>query len=520
MFGTDSPCDSERLNNAFVDATQYINPVIADRSKLTISLWRGMIPRGNFRYGEGYIKKTQTFYGDTGEQDAGASWVVVEASRPPNPETGDLGHDSCRYESAVVGYGFEEKSYQLRETTRRTFDICLSDIQFKWQYEKQLAMIFKSLANVTLSEWEQWEREVYIDFANKWVASNSSTSDIGLGTWATTLGSGTITIPAGGLDAIGTLTQPVLDRIYMYLERQARAAAIGSADGMPQFGLVTSPESSTDIIRQDAVRDADMRYVRPNFLVEGFGTVRAYQGYGHIHDIAAPRYKVNDTGTALERVWPFMKTATTIGNAVNVDPEYIKAPFEVSIVFLKDVYRLLVPPPNPSSIAGAYKFDPADNFGEFHWINGWDRCENILREKGFFFGRYRSAAEPLEYSNDAVAILHRRCNALDLSFCFASDGACTATAVTTCAKHTAADEDDDATVYDLVLADDLGCGVGEQVQVAFTGGATLDAIIVSDDNTPEYVVAFAAGVAGGHCAYDTGMATVQCTTCGAVVDQL
>ena len=82
MYGEDSPCDVEILNQAFIDATQYINPVIADKSKKYNSLYRSMIKRGTFRYGEGYVKKTQTFYGGTAVQDAGSSWSVVEPSRP------------------------------------------------------------------------------------------------------------------------------------------------------------------------------------------------------------------------------------------------------------------------------------------------------------------------------------------------------------------------------------------------------------------------------------------------------
>jgi len=512
MYGSDSPCDVEVLNQAFIDAEQYINPIIANKTKDYVSLYYSKIKRGTFKYGEGYVKKSQTFYGGTAIQDCGSSWAVVEPSRPAGTNgQDDPGHDSCRYESEVIGYGFEEKSYTLYQATRRTLDICLNDILFKWQFEKQLALTYGMLANVTLGEWEQIEREFYMDFATKYLVINSN-AGLGLEEFSMTIGTCEVAVPAGGFDAIGTLTQPVLDRFYQYLYRQAKDAALGMKDGMPQFGLITSPETSTGLIRDDATRNQDMRYADPKFLIEGYGTVSAYQGYAHIHDPFAPRFKVSDDGTVLERVFPFATTPTTIGDAVNISEDYIMAPFEISVIFLKDVYQALVPPSNPSKLAKAYTFDPADNMGEFHWVNIQDRCENILKEKGFFFSRFRIAPEPLQHSNDAVIILHQRCTQLDLTLCV-TDGTCDDTTVVACAQADDSEALADSTVYDVELEANLDCHPGQEVTVTFTGTLTLPAIIVADTNAPTYRLAFAAGVAGGHCAYDSGMATVQCSWC-------
>lgn len=512
MYGSDSPCDVEVLNQAFIDAEQYINPVIADRSKKYHSLYQSKIKRGVFKYGEGYVKKSQTFYGGLAVQDCGNSWSVVEPSRPAgtNGEE-DPGHDSCRYESEVINYGFEEKSYTLYQATRRTLDICLNDIVFKWQYEKQLSLTYKMLANVTLGEWEEIEREFYIDFANKYIVTNSNTG-LGLESFSMTLGDCAIDVPAGGFNAIGVLTQEVLDRFYSYLYRQVPEGSMGVKDGMPQFALITSPETSTGIIRNDGTRNTDMRYTDPSFLIEGYGTVKAYQGYAHVHDPHAPRFKVSEDGTKLERVHPYVTTATTIGEAVNVSTEYIMAPFELSVIFLKNVYAALVPPSNPSRLAGAYTFDPADNFGEFHWINIQDRCENLLKEKGFFFARFRIAPEPLENSADAIVFLHRRCTQLDLAYCI-TDGTCDDTAVIACAQADTSEALADSTEYDVELAANIDCHPGMEVTVTFTGTAELRATIVADTNAPTYRLAFAAGVAGGHCAYDGGILTVQCSHC-------
>lgn len=512
MFGQDSPCDVEQLNQAFIDATQYINPVIANRTKKYNSLYRSKIERGTFTYGEGYVKKAQTFYGGTHIQDCGASWSVVEPSRPAGTNgQEDPGHDSCRYESEVIGYGFEEKSYTLYQATRRTLDICLNDIMFKWQFEKQLALTYGMLANVTLGEWEQILREFYIDFADKYMVVNSNTG-LGLEQFTMTLGDCHIDIPAAGLDAIGVLTQEVLDRFYQFLFRQVPDAAMGTVDGMPQFALITSPETSTGIIRNDTTRNTDMRYANDKFLIEGYGTVKSYQGYGHIHDPHAPRFKVNATGTQLERVFPYETSATTIGEKVDVSTDYIMAPLELSVIFLKDVFKALVPPVNPAKIAGAYEFNPADNMGDFHWINIQDRCENILREKGFFFARFRIAPEPGANSADAIVILHRRCTQLALDYCI-SDGTCDNRAVTACVQADDTEALEDSTLWDVTLDGLIDCHPGMQVDVYFTDTTIVQAIIVSDTNAPTYRLAFSAGTAGGWAAYGSGIAEVWCAWC-------
>jgi hypothetical protein len=512
MFGSDSPCDVEVLNQAFIDATQYINPIIANKTKEYNSLYRSKIKRGTFKYGEGYVKKSQTFYGGTAIQDCGASWAVVEPSRPAGTNgQDDPGHDSCRYESETISYGFEEKSYTLYQATRRTLDICLNDILFKWQFEKQLALTYGMLANVTLGEWEQIEREFYMDFANKYIVVCSN-DGLGLETFSMTLGACEVDVPSGGFAAIGKLTQEVLDRFYQYLYRQAPSAAMGMKDGMPQFALITSPETSTSLIRDDGTRNTDMRYADPKFLIEGYGTVSAYQGYAHVHDPHAPRFKVNDDGTKLERVFPYATTPTTIGDAVNVSEDYIMAPFEISVIFLKNVYQALVPPSNPSKLAKAYDFNPADNMGEFHWINIQDRCENILREKGFFFGRFRIAPEPLENSTDAVIILHQRCTQLDIQYCV-TDGTCDDTDIVACAQANEDDAAADATLFDVELEASIDCHPGQEVTVTFTGAETQTAIIVDTRCAPTYRIAFPEGVDGGWCDYDSGMASIQCSWC-------
>jgi len=510
-----TPCNVEQINNAFIAAVPDINPIIANKSKMYKAVYRDLIERGNFEYGKGYTKYNETFYGGIAVQDAGASWSQMQQSRAPKTNgSDDAGYDACAYQSEVINYGFEQKSYTIYQATRRTNDICLTDIMFDWQYEKQLALIYQALANVTLGEWEQITRELYLNFCKKFYAQAdpSNTTNLGLKTFTMGMFSSTVAIPAAGIGDIGRLTQSVLDRVYSYLSRQAADAALGMKSGSPIFGLITSMETSNEVITKDTEIRKDYRYLQEEYLIQGYGSALTYRGFSHIHDPAAPRLVVNALGTALTRVWPFLESPTTIGNAIDINPAYIAAPFEISAVFLKDVYKALTPTPNPSSLASGYKFDPADNFGEFHWLNIQERCDNLLREKGFFFSRFRIAPEPWIHSNDAICILHRRCNELEITECPTCwTAGSSPIAVSACAQVNASDVAADATEYYLTLASCLPCDVGQMVTVTGTSPSTaVVGVIAEDFAAPIYKIVFPVGVATGRCAAYGGPATVTC----------
>ena len=180
---------------------------------------------------------------------------------------------------------------------------------------------------------------------------------------------------------------------------------------MPVFALVTSFETSTELISKDTVRNEDMRYARPSFLLEGYGTITGYKNFAHSHDMEAPRYKIKASDpTKLERVYPYEFTPTTIGEATNISRDYVTAPFEMSIIFLKDVYRGLVPE-NPTAVSGA-TFGGASNLGTYKWINIEDKDTNLLGETGFMFARFNCAPEPLEQVDNALCMIHRRHQAI------------------------------------------------------------------------------------------------------------
>jgi len=481
----------EMINQGFFEAQEYINPLISDYSKRYTSIWRSRIPRGSFVYGQGYTQKSRQFYGGLALQDTNRAWSAMQPSRAPDPDTGDPGYDACRYTAPVIGYGLEEKQFTIYETFRRTHDLCLTDILFTWQFEQQLRLMFEMLSDVTLGEWENFLREQYVNFATKLVANPQ------MQTLTIPLGADTVDISAVDLDSVGRLNQTMLDRLYMFLYRQCPMAALANANGMPTYGLVTSAETSQEVITADSTAVENFRYAQPNVLIEGIGQALTYKHFAHIHDPMTMRFKIDPNDpTQLVRVWPYKQTPTTIGDSVRVDQEYVDAAFELSVIFLNDVFKALVPPGNPTNLSG-HEFGPADNMGDFRWLNIQDREENLLKEKGFFFARFRAAPEPMTYHRDAVCILHRRCTDVVVNVCN------TATTDSEAAQAilSIADYDTDATTntkVELSVGTSMaGGGIGVAVTVVDGDSASHAGVIVDDSGDGTYVIDLLVVQSGG-----------------------
>jgi len=472
----------EMINQGFFEAETYINPVIADYSKKYKNIWLSRVPRGTFVYGQGYTQKSRQFYGGLALQDTNRAWEAMQPSRAADPETGDPGYDACRYDAPVIGYGLEEKQYTIYQTTRRTHDVCLTDIMFTWQMAQQLKLMYGMLGDVTVGEWENFLREHYVNFATHLVA-NAQMQPITI-----PLGADTVDLTGIDLGSIGRLHQDMLDRLYMFLYRQCPMAALANDSSGPVYGLVTSAESSNELITQDPTAAENFRYARPEVLIEGFGNAMTYKHFAHIHDPMAIRYQIDPSDpTQLVRVWPYKETPTTIGDSVRVDQEYVDAPFELSVIMLNNVYRALVPPPNQTNIA-SHEFGPQDNLGDFRWLNIQDRENNLLKEKGFFFARYRAAPEPLQYYRDAVCILHRRCTDVNVLFCnTAETSAAQAQSILSIANY-----DDDDTVntkIEVSLASSLtGVEIGTAVTVTDADGGTTAGVVTDDSGDGTYVI--------------------------------
>jgi len=153
-----------------------------------------------------------------------------------------------------------------------------------------------------------------------------------------------------------------------------------------------------------------------------------------------------------------------------------------------------VPPAGPSSPGGGTEFgDQPSLNGEFKWLNIQDKCENLLREKGFYFSRYEGFLKPLDHSEDAVVFLYKRCVDTPSVVCV--------TVGTSGAKTISAAEAIDPTggnsytQVKVTLSAKLPCSAPAEVTVAFTDGSTATAVLSEDGEAPIYTLTFATAAA-------------------------
>ena len=70
----DNRCNRYELNQSFLDALEFMDDIIRDRSHMQRRIFVDLIPRGAYPLGEGLVRKQHFFQGGLGDQAALANW--------------------------------------------------------------------------------------------------------------------------------------------------------------------------------------------------------------------------------------------------------------------------------------------------------------------------------------------------------------------------------------------------------------------------------------------------------------
>ena len=488
------PLSTESFNRIMVRITENFPPVIRKKLRETPSIYRDIQRSGPFKLGEGYIRKVHTFYPGMDDQAGLLRWEAESGYRAAGTNSeNDPGFDPCSYKAYMLGYGFKTETYSGWRTFRRSPDYCINDFIYEWQFEQQLAMILDSFSDVGVQVWENFGREMYMNYANKFVATGSQTP---VRFTYTPFSSTQIVVPAGTV--ISTLTPKHMDNLHQLLGLQARDGALSLDNNMPVFGMVLHPYDWDDVIdRNTKLREAYL-YSAPEILIDGIGKVKKFRGFGMTFDLMAPRFKVASTDAdgnlVLDRVVPFKEEAITQGSRWEPDPEYLNAEYTLVNIILKNVYEKQVPPVAPGRVGKASFGTTPSNNGELRWLNIPDVETNALEEKGFFFSRFKAFAKPLENSEYAVTLLVKRCPHTPLVLCDAAPDA--TSGAKTVSAAVAIDPDGDLVYYQVKVTIGTAGGLtneaNQAVTVTFVDATTATAIIADDTGAPtEYVLTFA-----------------------------
>jgi hypothetical protein len=173
------------------------------------------------------------------------------------------------------------------------------------------------------------------------------------------------------------------------------------------LGLITSPETSRDLLRQNSDLRNDIRYATPSELIAPLGVERSFQGFYHLIDLELPRFTYSSSAGWVQQ-YPYIQQSTNNGYTWEINPAYNTAPFEVSFIFHPDVYEEAVQQVGPNIPGAAFDDYPYYYSGQFFWLNIRDAVNNPLGKIGRWLAIFQSGSRPIS-PYLGRAIIHKRC---------------------------------------------------------------------------------------------------------------
>lgn len=328
--------------------------------------------------------------------------LTVERNLPANIDDWDdvevnVGSNSCTPAADIIPRGNTERDYGLTQKAQESDRICVNDTRNASMVNEQIAKVFNNLRNVVAYTWKRRGLLEYTRTSeHKMVAAN---------------GLPTNEADFPGIAPTTTLTQGILNKIYTQLIQNSAeldGGSLGKQDGRPQFILVTDAETSDSITRQDI--NSNLNAPRVPALLTALGVERGYRGFYHTID-NLPRRFTFEGGVFLE-VPAYEEVAATTGVKRRLNPEYLRAPIQDSVVFLPSVMCFKHPRPI-SSVGSGTSFAPQTYVGDFKWLNIQNADPNSSyynpdNSWGFYRALMMSATKPV-HPEFGFVIRHLRC---------------------------------------------------------------------------------------------------------------
>lgn len=354
--------------------------------------YMSMFPKLAYDYSEGKIPRVLT-----GTYELPTEYPIGTAigSITINTGTGNF----CAPEPTLVQNGYQERNYQLQTTAFRTNTICLTDLQFDYEAEQQLAIFQEGLTQYSIRWWAMWYQMQNIGMIDTKVSTLASGALDSVTNQDYNYADAGLTLPTAQLEWTH------LNSLYDQLARVGgEQFAVGMAGGMPTYSLNVGPGYKRKLWQTDSKTRETVNWGNAfeNFTARGINT--AIDGFLPNVDQYIPRYDAS-----LRLIPPFINVNTTKGRKFIVNPAYYtpsrggNATYEVFSVTARDIYEVRVAPGGPTQFSGA-SFNPQNYAGEVQWINNRDMCNNQLGNNGFYRMDIRVAPKPIFPENGFAGI--------------------------------------------------------------------------------------------------------------------
>jgi len=501
-----------QFEQRLIAKTEHFDPFLQMYDREHPMVFRDRIAREAYPLFNGLSQKTNIWLPGLGPQAGISDWTDIQVSRVG--AGADAGYNACIINPQTYGFSVMTKEYTGKNTEWRSPTICVKDSMWTEEAARQVGYIYGMGIMITSRAWEVYSREMYMQFCSEnsrlWVMSEGDFLNDNPGfsynpfeTYTRTTSTGatekfTVLKLATGVE-VSTLNMSYLELLQSHLEMDCPQAALTSDGGLRTYGIMLNLQDLHKALKGDKEIRQDLRDAKPEMLFANYPqTFKTLYGWGFIHDIEQMRFKywkIGDDGKLwFRRVLPMREgSSITIGRMPEANPEYATAELAVAPVFMKDVYKIRIPP-KVDSLSGKTSFGPAPGFnGEWQWIN-YPSDANPLREIGYHYMRMAAFPAPLRNSIYASALLYRRCPQTWPSVCDLGTTAVAASGAVAPANDAVAGDFDTTNrtwTTQLVSALPVGAAIGSSVLVT-KANDDATGVIVGDANAPTYVLGFSA----------------------------
>lgn len=368
-------CDA--VTNKFIQLSGQISPTLYAKRMVASGPWMSSTPRASWEDGMGVII-SNILWERIVSDESGDKWTDITNSDGAST-------DACLPTPEVLDWGQTTRTMRLQRRNIQTPEFCVEDLRTDFQIAQYLNSLLDSLKGVTQYVWENRDRTEYIRLAEHKITETGNSFDFS----------------ATSFDAANPptsrLTNGTLEQIYNWLMMDGATGSTGkTSSGQPIFDVFTDGTTSRDLIRQDPALRADFNFA---FMGDGsnaptlkaLGSAFSYNGFRFIFDPYPARYDI--VGGAYVRRYPFKDpVATTKGTKRDLDPVYVYAAYQDTVIHIPQVFTQRVP--KPISNLGRFKFDPVQYTGEFVFRNILDKVCNPRGTKLFLDAMFESASEP------------------------------------------------------------------------------------------------------------------------------
>jgi hypothetical protein len=257
---------------------------------------------------------------------------------------------ACAPIEISVAWGSTRKTYNRERKSYTTNVLCFDQIDTRAKAKQQMAEIIRGIKEITKMVQSDYLRRNALMKADVLYIAGAALGNIPITPTMFTGAAATIDIGGAANLPTSQLTIQYLQRFYEPLMFTGYFKTKYVPNGM--FKLITDPITSQQLVQMNPTLISNFKF--SDFQRGGelfkYGMSAGIGNFGIAWDGYPMRYYFNPSlGAAgqLQRVFPFVNAAATIGIKPTVANEYILAPYQINFIWHPEAMRRLVPDLTP-----------------------------------------------------------------------------------------------------------------------------------------------------------------------------